>query len=431
MTQPPLRIPPIRNDTALVPTNSTPGELHQIRAHIESTRTCIRFLEALFEPPAAGEVNELKKIMRDAHQRLERLQQHFKIGENTASMDEVTVATWQVYQQLVKLEENLRRVHNYVPEPEDIQPAVLPTSSCLFTRRKSVEPRHPSCPVSPKMTKRDCDVCSSRLENPQPWVWPRGKNNDEEDEYVMSGALPVRSPVGPSAESVKSNGNAQRPTDSASKMDSLGSRIIKSPLEVGRSCLEEESCPRAGLRNANRQRGGSLPGYYVSSLILGGVKDSRFFLPELRFIKIHELKRLKEWLAKEYRLSRTGSISRIEKVLHLVLLLQEGCRIESMAVLFSRTPQQVRDSCHQVFSMLLEMHSKTEFEPDRPNKQLWDIGGRVTNGCNATKWEQHYGWASSDIAKVLATLDMYMGRFRQQGTVALRGPYVKWWKHFE
>src|SRR5262245_42033335 len=105
-----------------IPTNTVPGELHQIRAYIEATRIRVRYLEGLLEPSIIDEVTEIKRAMMDTHRTLERLQRRANQISAAVLMGAVTVEMWQAYQRLVKLEERLRgrridgrRMSSYVP----------------------------------------------------------------------------------------------------------------------------------------------------------------------------------------------------------------------------------------------------------------------------------------------------------------------------
>jgi hypothetical protein len=201
--------------------------------------------------------------------------------------------------------------------------------------------------------------------------------------------------------------------------------------EVERRCAREETLTTIGLCDPDGKRKGSMSGCHATNAILAGLDDPNHCLPGLRFIKIHELKRLKEWLVQKLHLGRSGEISRTESVLHLIFVLQEGWRSETMAVLFSRTPRQIYGSCHDVFDRLLEMYSETFLEYHQPTcPHLWKIAHKFMDVAESRRWERYYHWKKQDIFSVLVTLNMYIGRYRQQGQVALDGPCQHWWGYF-
>ena len=105
--------------------------------------------------------------------------------------------------------------------------------------------------------------------------------------------------------------------------------------------------------------------------------------------------------------------------------------METIAVLFSHTPRQVLNSCRDVFNRLLEMYSETFLEYDQPTcPHLWRIAQKFMHVSESDSWERYYHWKKQDVLNVLTTLNMYIGRYRQQGQVALDGPYQHWWRYF-
>lgn len=215
------------------------------------------------------------------------------------------------------------------------------------------------------------------------------------------------------------------------EVEALPGRCASARKRVETTCFREESLTTISLRDPDRQREGSVTGPATTHEILAGIDDRSHCLPRLQFIKIHELKRLKEWLVQNAQLSSLGEISTTEKVLHLVLVLQEGWRMETLAVVFSRTPRQVLNSCRDAFNRMLEMHSETSLERDQPTcSYIWKIAQKFTDDGESEKWERYYHWRKQDVFKVLVSLNLYIGRYRQQGQVALSGPYQHWWRHF-
>lgn len=95
------------------------------------------------------------------------------------------------------------------------------------------------------------------------------------------------------------------------------------------------------LHDPDKVREGSTSGWLTTLAIMSGLEDDRYVLPILTFIKVHEVKDMKKWLIDRGCLQRSGSVSRIERVLHFIFALQMGCRLEMIAVMFSRSPRQV------------------------------------------------------------------------------------------
>jgi hypothetical protein len=210
--------------------------------------------------------------------------------------------------------------------------------------------------------------------------------------------------------------------------------LPKSRREVLESIAREERHKEAQLYKPLRQRQGSAEGWLVTQAVMTANSDPRVCLPHFAYIKIHEVRDLKLWLSKHRYLRKSRGISKTEKLLYLLTLLQVGCRFESVAVLFSRTPREVLASCKEAFEGLLELHSETMlphrnilkkyFYPD-----LWHI---VYN--YGIEWEDggdrgHCAWGREDICKVLLTLNIYIGRYRRQGCFALQGDIMDWGRY--
>jgi hypothetical protein len=206
--------------------------------------------------------------------------------------------------------------------------------------------------------------------------------------------------------------------------------LTKTRAEVEQDCLDEESMGCSILNDPDRRRKGSVPAYFAAFSIMGGLTDPDHYLPRFLHIKKREVKGLKECLEAKNLLQRTGNVSRIEKLLHLLFLLQNGVRFETIAVMFSRTPRQVQASCDRVFEGLLQLHSDTELSQMQPTcYHLWQISLRYFESAElAQHAERYYGWRTLDVVKVLVTLNVFIGRYRQQGRVALDGPYCSWWR---
>lgn len=451
------------------PTHTIPGELHQLRAHVESTRIRAGYLEALVDPSLADEVTEAKRVMKDTHMILERLHRKINACDFAVIMAEVKLEAWQVYQRLVRLEDEVRGLWNRRQNPyreKDPQSSSMGSNS----------------PETVVRTRLDRDMEGrtepSQVSDPSPneQSWLDDEDDVQVGAYLMSGALPYM-PLTLQA-GVQGRGVPSRPSsrfsegsdDSitalpvfpydfnshenvTSSMVSVGQgstsksssddvfqtsprswashKLARTLSEVQKSCREEEHIGTVKLREPDREREGSTSGHFATFVILSGIDDPSYFIPKLWYIKIHEIRPLCGWLVQRKYLAKSGNIESLEKVLHLFILFQEGCRLESVATLFSRTPRQVQSACKEVFEGLLELHSETFLPRRQPTcDHLWGISRKFFNAPHVVRRaSQYYGWSTMDVVKVLVTLNLYIGRFRQQGQFALQGPYFKWWRH--
>lgn len=220
--------------------------------------------------------------------------------------------------------------------------------------------------------------------------------------------------------------------------------LKKTRIEVIESIAREEARGGNGLNDPTRKREGSADGTLIAQAIMTADANPHICVPHLAYIKIHEVRDLKLWLSRHNYLHQGRRISKTEKVLHLLTLLQVGCRFESVAVLFSRRPKEVLASCKEVFNGLLELHSETML----PNRKmlhryvyphLWHIVHNYVQ--NAYDWndkrsqrtdERNYlPWPKDDIRKVLITLNIYVGRYRSQGHIALTGEIMDWGRYIQ
>ncbi|KAF2732686.1 hypothetical protein EJ04DRAFT_496573 [Polyplosphaeria fusca] len=197
------------------------------------------------------------------------------------------------------------------------------------------------------------------------------------------------------------------------------------------SLLEEDFYTSAtSMREPDTARKGSTTGWICTQEIMCGIDDVRCVRPQLAFFKVHEVKELKNWLAGHRYLERSDGISRVEKLLHLIFLLQDGVRFEVIAVLFSRSPNTVKRSCLEVFNGLLEMHSETMVPEDPPLYcHLWRITDQYATADRCMSAYRYYPWDAHDLSKVLTTMNFYIGRYRKQAKLALDGPFMDWGRY--
>ncbi|KAF2677015.1 hypothetical protein K458DRAFT_436821 [Lentithecium fluviatile CBS 122367] len=460
-----LAQPPQRHSDP-TPTHTVSGELHQISAYMEAAHRRLDYLDEMLTPSAADEVGQIKRKAKDVHRRIEDYQRRADNHTTAMLMEHVKVESWQTYRALVEVEGRLKGQEptglvSYVPtglrpadSAEEVRPSWFRGSS---NSESSSGPGSSSSSISmptalPANLLGEGDVDSS------PDMGKYGEGIDW-PAYMMSGALPAGLHVRPaenrtvdllegsskyeedlreSAWNLGLQGGADISPDAIHTLRRQGQsrippKLARTRAEVERSCREEESIGGPGLYFPDRRREGSTTSYFAAFSIMSGIDDPSYYLPKLLHIKIHEVKRLKEYLEGKSWLTRDGNISRVEKLLHLLFLLQDGVRFETIAVLFSRTPRQVQSSCNEVFDALMNMHGLTAL----PNRQpacdhLWRITYKYINTpVIAQNAVRYYGWWLPELINVLVTLNLYIGRYRQQGQVALSGECFKWWEAFK
>jgi hypothetical protein len=314
--------------------------------------------------------------------------------------------------------------------------------------KRELKERHRDLEELQQEVERKYGEAAARpLEDAERSVWQALEKMDEvegtEDDYLMSGALAVEgeasrglqeaSPqrletVGrlpklvaqgnQSGFSIESDGEAG-PRDCNMALDSEGEetnaeRWPQPRDEVIARLQKEEANTCLHIRDAHKVRRGSCNGFTVTDMVMSGVEDERFVLPYLHYVKHHEVRALKKWLARNHVVHRSGTVSRMEKVLHAMQLLQTGSRYESIAVLFSRTPSQVRESCHEVLAGVLDLYEATVDESVAPEvyAPLWGITKRCAQGTGAERAERYFGFRLTEVAKVLMALNLYIGRWR-------------------
>lgn len=450
-----------------VPTHTVPGELHQIRAYVEATRTRIGYLEQLLGPRMADDVSEIKGVIGEAHETLERLRKAEGNEFVVTSIAEIAARMWHAYRRLVSLEERLQRVdcrtHINVQRPS----TNVPTTHVPFRAARRAGHAKVQRVGSGEKDRFDPEIPMpargySRLE------FRAGLREQQEDKYMMSGALPCVSereealvhqdprvdsaneeqrdratglPDGVWIETIasqasgKGRGRSRKPKSlhygPTLHANETRWTLVDDGDEVAEKCRREEAVDDVELQDPDRKREGSTEGNLATFMLSAGFESPRYFSPKLSWIKGHEVREVKKWLAEKRYLRQSDGITRTEKLFHLLLVLQEGCRMETVAVQFSRTPRQVQHACREVFEGLLEMHSETWLGARQPAcDRLWKICQAYFNAPDvARKAELYYGWELEDVLKVLVTLNMCIARFRMQGKFALDGPYYGWWKH--
>lgn len=436
--------------------NTTLGELHQIHGYVEATNTRILYLEELLEPSVEDHVVEIKKGLKNAHGRLERLQ------DRDPMVAVIAREVWQTYRRLRELEERLRGVGKrddgegwanaetriVRAQPEVQTASVDGVEDCDETEEHDEEEEEEEGGIDVREAdgyerQREKFHMSGGLVPPSRDRLTLDSSTENEvwyDALPSPGARPMETQTGVTRVASRyyvPNGVEERvsvkfdPKVWRRKTVHFAEDLIRTPSKVMVSIAEEESKESAALHDPDRQREGSAHAWRICLAIMSCRADGRLFVPHLRCIKIHEIRGMKLWLAGHNYVRRTGSISKIEKILYLITLLTYGCRFEAVAVFFSRSPRQVLDACKQVFEGLLEMHSETML-PRRDllhnylYGHLWHIVGNYTVRFDESTRTNHYPWPSEDVCKVVLTINIFIGRFRGQGGLALDGPILNW-----
>lgn len=346
-------------------------------------------------------VTEIKRQLKLAHRDLEVFQNeqcHGFDNEAETLASEATRHAWQAYRSMVKLEEALRSA-------QDDNPRTTDGNKAVHVLQGQHEANRPD-------GRRQVYIPTGACENTQStFGTERAINQLNRRDYTTA-----RITSGQEASLVSyqdGQGQFPQPRD-----------------EVERSIHHEEASLRASLNEPDKVRRGSCDGYVIANMIMSGLEDHRFVLPYFHYIKHHEVRALEEWLSTTNHMAEFDTISLMESVLHCIQILQTGCRYETLAVIFSRSPRQIKGSCREVMRGLLHLHRNTvnEVGDQEIYMPLWGIWRKfvMTKG----RAELYYGFGWVDLAKVLVTLNLYIGRWRMQGRFATDGPAFVWGRFF-
>ncbi|KAF3002371.1 hypothetical protein E8E13_000748 [Curvularia kusanoi] len=471
------------------------NNLHQVEDYVRRTSVRVQYLEALIEQEHStiGQVTEIKRQLKTAHRNLEKL--HFdrcpSLGfEVNQWVQGAMRLAWQAYRRMVKLEEKLKSLPVNLSDSEDWiedykkEPPVMigiemePERRSMDTDTQAGAVESPAVASVRPVTYVPTGAKGARLSvhTPKAITIPSKENSGQHSGiYRMSGAMPSteRIPIDPSPTRASSFtamphkaprliaygqglGDDNRYDGGYDSDDSLYETRLQrhraeqrkewsvveelDPVHAIASRRDVEARIRAEdaelapiLMDPDRQRQGSCDGSMITDMVMNNVLNEDYVLPYLHFIKHHELRALKQWLVNNHYLRKSAVISRMEKVLHCLELLQTGRRYESIATIFSRTPRQVQSSCNEVMEGLLEMHGFTMIKArdQEMYTTLWKIWGlKFENLQTRQKWEYYYDFDWIDFGKVMVTLNLYIGRWREQGKFALEGPSLNWGKFF-
>ena len=473
--------------------HGVPDELRLIETCVSETTARVRHLQGLIDRECPTvQVTQIKRELKAAHRDLEKLhiEKRGLFGEEVdGRIREATRYAWQVYRGMVTLEDKLRTSpvsfassdcwsDDYEKEIQAVVENVQRTSSVVDvdttsgaledTRPRRAQPatyvpsgarrireRRPT-PLGLRMTdaERDQETQVHRVSGPLPrdasprdTIQSRPKTNSvvvettprfqklskrsEDLGHIYNGGHVSDDSLWNARRRNRRPYREEKKKDSPIENTKTG-HFPQPKDEIIRRLQVEEARNLPTLGDPDRKRQGSCNGFMVADMVMSGIVDERFVLPYFHHIKHHEVRALKQWLSDKKYITKTHGISRIEKVLHCIHLLQTGCRYETLAVIFSRTPRQVEQSCHQVMEGLLNLHGFTMIKrhDQEMYTTLWGIWERFESLENQPQAEYYYGFDWLDIGKVMVTLNLYIGRWREQGRFALNGPSNRWGRYF-
>lgn len=415
--------------THSIPLDAIADELSAISSRIDQLKGLINSNRSTF-----AQMTEIKHGLRNAH----RVVEHFQMTQCRAVSEEIealaqetTRHSWQSYKSAVILEERLKRLQSdddsvrEVVDEDQVSRAgsIREHAAGVYVPTGAQKPRSSMRRESCRELRRPSSTFHS---DKQQYTIPETLAADDDMTSIASGST---------MRTVRGAQYVARRTSFASTVSSEASDTNSAPFpqpreEVTRRIQEEEANSRFTLNEPDRVRLGSCEGPSIAAMVMTGYKDEALILPNLYYIKLHELRALMAWMIETEGVARSSSMSCVEKVLQCVQLLQTGCRYESIAVMFSRSPRQVQESCLEVMGALLRLHSETVNKAGGQEMYmpLWKIWRKfeATEGRAGL----YYGFRWIEVAKVLVTLNLYIGRWRMQGMFATDGPTFVWGRFF-
>ncbi|KAF1944709.1 hypothetical protein EJ02DRAFT_85850 [Clathrospora elynae] len=413
----------------------------------------IRELQSLTQDERSTIIVQITKIKRELKTAHRDLEQFLVKNSSGLGKDEETLVrnatrdAWRAYMSVVKLEERLRGLKSRGSVSMSLEGDQDMQARHGWEEGYSGKVDHwedkMNIPTGAWDVKKESPTSLSSRRTFQ-------ESEPDEDVFLMSGALPIEDNDGIAGTAheepvrdplsvlrdlprILNRGALSESTPSLGTYQTNPEQIPQPREEVKRRIQQEESSLNIGLHEPDRVRRGSCNGFVITEMTMKGLEDTRFVQPYLHYMKLHELRYLKEWLADAGHITRSGPISRMEKALHCIQLLQTGCRYEALAVIFSRSPRQIKEACQEVIRGVLQWHKETVLDDEEQGEQtayisLWGIWNKyvVTNG----KAGLYYGFGWTQMGKVLVALNLYIGRWRMQGQFAMEGPAFVWGKFF-
>jgi hypothetical protein len=364
-----------------LPPGDVAGELQHVQTYMQLTSARIQHLQRLMEHEGAtaARTAELRRELKDTHQGLEKFRQEVgrEHGEDAARpLENAKEKVWQALEEM----EDVERTDN-----EEIEDG----GECLMSGALPVEDK--GSRVFPEASPHTLQILKDL-----PNLIARG------DRWRFGIAS-------------DSDRDPTDPLDHDIELEETNPERWPQPRdEVIARLQSEEANSSLHVTDPHKVRRGSCNGFMITDMVMSGVEDDNFVLPYLHHIKHHEVRVLKKWLTGNNLIQRSGTLSRMEKVLHAIQLLQTGSRYESIAVLFSRTPSQVRESCHEVLAGMLDLYDATVDDTVVPEvyAPLWGITKRCALNEDAERAERYFGFRWTEVAKVLIALNLYIGRSR-------------------
>jgi predicted metal-dependent hydrolase len=434
---------------------SLPSELTQIRAYIDAANYHIEHLQTVAEESAKEQIADARRGLKDAHRGLERLEGDF------AFIGEIKREVWQTYRRLRDFEEIMRAGEEHRVREREAEAGTAVRD--VGRSRRRVIRAVPAVWTESVVERPEYDTVASAREeagrvgggDTRAGARDVGEvvRDDEWGLNVPDTARRLRAktasarlgegwptatvraprlvPVRRPARLSKAFEDSPKP-----RAVTFPEQLPKTRREVLESIAREESRAGPTLNDSTSRRQGSAEGWVITRAVMTGNSDPRVCLPHPAYIKIHEVRELKSWLSRHRYLRRSRGMSKTEKLLHLLTLLQVGCRFESVAVLFSRTPREVLSACKEAFEGMLEMHSETMLPNPKVAKRylypdLWHIVRNYGIEDEDGGDRGYLAWGREDIFKVLITLNIYIGRYRRQGRFALQGDILDWGKYID
>jgi hypothetical protein len=365
------------------------NELQRIQTYVHLTSARIRHLQKLVQQDEAAiaRVTELTRRLKETHKDLEILEQQIErqLGEDAAELvGDVGRRVWQAHQLLVGAETKmLTRGEEGEREMQE---------EYMMTGALPVEDKDGDVPMR--------ESSSDTMDILESFPHPRAQAAQSRFDSTSSSSDPFAGSYSP----------AYRPS---APHKSSRSTFPRPRNEVIRRLQREEANTALHILRASKPRKGSADGFTITHMVMSGAIDHGFVLPYFHHMKHHEVRTLKQWLAERKYVTKSGSVSRIEKLLHCIQLLQTGNRYESIAVVFSRSPKQIAESCREVMTGLLELHDVTVALGTSGEEGEVGIAKRYETNAGA---EEYFGVGWDAVQRVLMALNLYIGRWRGSGS---------------
>jgi hypothetical protein len=264
-----------------------------------------------------AEVTAIKRQLKTAHRSLEKfyMEKCYGLGEEAEKLvDEATRHAWRSYRNMVKLEESLKVVSD--------------GEGASWTEPMIAQSREGRSGIR-NIGEQEAHMPKRTQRSPSPLNMYQQHIMNERDEarFDMSGALAIEDwTVEDGSEPLRNAVNALRTlprvltygasSQAMTSLDHPKTNLEKIPQprnEVTRRIQLEEANMEPTLRDPDSVRRGSCNGFMITVMTMKGVEDKDFVLPHLHYMKLHEVRYLKQWLVDEGHITSSGPMSRMEK----------------------------------------------------------------------------------------------------------------------